>query len=427
MTMQFEQFSQKQLLTLNWWHMPQHQKRDAIICDGSIRSGKTLAMTVGFVLWSMSTFDGQMFAICGKTIESLRRNVILPMQTWLEGVVQMQERRAQNCVEITCGGVKNRYFLFGGRDESSYTLIQGITLAGVLLDEVALMPRSFVEQALARCSLDGSRFWFNCNPEYPGHWFNLEWIQAAESKNALHLHYTMDDNRSLSPAARERYDRLYQGVFYERYVLGLWRVAEGLVYTMFDKAMHVVPSVPREYEQYVVSCDYGTVNPTSMGLWGLCNGKWYRVREYYYDSRKEGSQRTDEEHYHALEELVAAIPDIVTTNAWTGDTERRSAIQRVIVDPSAASFMECIHRHGRFIAEKASNAVLSGIRDTATHLLAGDFFICDACKDCIREFGLYRWDEKARDDRPLKTDDHAMDDMRYFVRSVFRPNTFSFD
>ncbi|MEG1426864.1 MAG: PBSX family phage terminase large subunit, partial [Oscillospiraceae bacterium] len=176
----------------------------------------------------------------------------------------------------------------------------------------------------------------------------------------------------------------------------------GLIYTGFHRDRHVVESIERDYEQFLVSCDYGTVNPTSMGLWGLFRGKWYRMREYYFDSRKEQRQKTDEEHYESLCALVGGLP-----------------IGKVIVDPSAASFMECIRRHRRFRVVAASNKVLDGIREVASHLQQGDLLFCDGCQDAIREFSLYRWDEKAGDDRPMKTDDHAMDDIRYFVRSAF--------
>lgn len=396
-------------MTLLWWKMAKHRNKDGIICDGSIRSGKTVSMTVGFILWSMYRFDNQSFAICGRTIEALRRNVIVHIPTWLEGIFTVVERRSENKIVVTVGSRSNTYYLFGGRDESSYTLIQGITLAGVLFDEVALMPRSFVEQAMARCSVSGSKFWFNCNPESPGHWFYKEWITKHVSRNMLYLHFTMDDNLSLDRKIKERYEGMYTGVFYDRYIRGLWTVAEGLIYSMFNKKYHVVPSIPREYEEYYISCDYGTLNPTSAGLWGLCQGKWYRIREYYYDGRKEQRQKTDEEHYEALEALAGDL-----------------SIRKLIVDPSAASFIEVIRRHDRFMVEQASNRVLDGIRDVATRLNAGDIFICDCCEDCIREFGLYRWDEKASEDRPLKTDDHAMDDVRYFVRAAFAPSRFSF-
>lgn len=400
----FRSFSPRQQMTMLWWNMERYRNRDGIICDGSIRSGKTVSMTLGFFLWSMSRFNGQSFAICGRTIESLRRNVITHVPSWLEGVLTVKERRSENKLVVTMGNRQNTYYLFGGRDESSYTLIQGITLAGVLFDEVALMPRSFVEQAMARCSVSGSKFWFNCNPESPQHWFYREWIQQHTARNILYLHFTMADNFSLDAKIKARYEGMYAGVFYDRYIRGLWTVAEGLIYTMFSPGVHVVDTRNMEFDTYILSCDYGTLNPTSIGLWGLSAGKWYRIREYYYDGRKAQHQRTDEEHYNALEALAGELP-----------------IQRVIVDPSAASFIATIKKHEKFRVKHAKNDVLDGIRAVATHLYQKDFFIDLSCKDCIREFGLYRWDEKAAEDRPLKTDDHAMDDVRYFVQDAFKP------
>ena len=167
--MEFQDFSQKQRLAMTWWSQLQLRQRDGILCDGAVRSGKTVSMAVGFLLWSMTLFDRQTFALCGRTIESLRRNVTNLLPQWVEGVFRVEEKRSENRITVWSGPRRNDYYLFGGRDESSYALIQGITLAGVLLDEAALMPRSFVEQALARCSVAGSRFWFNCNPAGESH------------------------------------------------------------------------------------------------------------------------------------------------------------------------------------------------------------------------------------------------------------------
>lgn len=222
----YRKLSKRQLLAMTWWNRPKFKERDAIICDGSIRSGKTLCMAVGFILWSMSAFNGEKFAICGKTIESLRRNVIVNMPIWLEGIAKVVEHRSENKLTVTIDSRENTYYLFGGRDESSYSLIQGMTLAGVLLDEVALMPRSFVEQAIARCSVAGSKFWFNCNPAGPEHWFYKEWICKISQLNSLHLHFTMADNYSLDPSIKARYEGMYSGVFYRRYILGEWCMAE---------------------------------------------------------------------------------------------------------------------------------------------------------------------------------------------------------
>ena len=229
-----KQFSAKQKTAMTWWANPRYQEYDAIICDGAVRSGKTLSMGMGFFLWAMRRFSGEQFALCGKTIVSLRRNVlheILPKVTALG--FHCEEKRSENLVIVRSGGRENRFYLFGGYDEGSAALIQGVTLAGVLFDEAALMPRSFVEQALARCSVDGARLWFSCNPGSPHHWFYQEWIKRSRERNALYLHFEMTDNPGLSKRTLERYENMYAGIFYDRYVRGLWVAAEGIVYKDF--------------------------------------------------------------------------------------------------------------------------------------------------------------------------------------------------
>jgi len=403
--MKYAVFSPRSLLTMTWWQTERYKDKDAIICDGSIRSSKTVSMSIGFILWSCSCFNGKTFAICGKTIESLRRNVITQLPTLFEGLCKITERKSENLMVVSLDGRVNKYYLFGGKDEGSAALIQGMTLAGVMFDEVALMPRSFVEQALARCSVEGSKFWFNCNPDSPEHWFYKEWIQKHKEKNALYLHFTMKDNNSLSEKVKKRYENMYSGVFYDRFIRGLWVVAEGLVYDFFQsKKETIIKTVDmNDYNEFYVSIDYGTINPCSMGLWGVNSEGAARIRESYFDSRKEGRQRTDEEHYQALVELVEDLP-----------------ITRVIVDPSAASFIECIRRHGEFRVKPAINSVIDGIRITSSLLNAGMIRIDPSCKDCIREFGLYRWDEKKTADTVLKENDHAMDEVRYFCNTVLR-------
>ena len=403
--MQYKEFGEKQLYTLTWWSDAAMHDYDAIICDGSIRAGKTMTMAVSFILWAFTAFDKQVFAICGKTIESVRRNIVTHLPQWLDGIVRIQERRSENLLTISFAGKTNRFYLFGGKDEGSAALIQGMTLAGVMFDEVALMPRSFVEQALARCSVEGSKFWFNCNPDSPEHWFYKEWIQKHKEKNALYLHFTMKDNNSLSEKVKKRYENMYSGVFYDRFIRGLWVVAEGLVYDFFQsKKETIIKTVDmNDYNEFYVSIDYGTINPCSMGLWGVNSEGAARIRESYFDSRKEGRQRTDEEHYQTLVELVEDL-----------------SIARVVVDPSAASFIECIRRHGEFRVKPAINSVIDGIRITSSLLNAGMIRIDPSCKDCIREFGLYRWDEKKTSDTVLKENDHAMDEVRYFCNTVLR-------
>lgn len=394
------EFSAKQRRVLTWW-MPGSPDchKEAIVCDGAVRSGKTLAMGLGFFLWAMSCFQSQKFGVCGKTIGSLRRNVLSEILPKLEALgATCQEKRTENLVILKLWGRENRFYTFGGRDESSAALIQGITFAGILLDETALMPRSFVEQACARCSVAGSRLWFNCNPEGPEHWFYKTWIQEAEKRNCLRLQFTMEDNPSLTEAIRERYRRLYTGVFYQRYILGQWVQAEGRVYDFFTPDM--LRPAPEGCQDWYISCDYGTVNPTSMGLWGRKGESWYRVAEFYFDSRREKRQMTDGEYADALEALAGG---------------RR--LRGVIVDPSAASFLEVLRRRG-IPVRKAKNDVLSGIRLTSDCLKSGKLVICDTCPDCIRELGEYLWEPGGGKDRVRKEHDHAMDDMRYFAATV---------
>ena len=400
--MSYAAFSPKQRQVLTWW-VPgsKNCQKEAIVCDGAVRSGKTMAMGLSFFLWAFATFDKQRFGICGKTISSLRRNVLAEILPKLEGLgATWKEKRSENLVIVRFLGRENRFYIFGGRDESSASLIQGITFAGILLDEVALMPQSFVEQACARCSVTGSRLWFNCNPAGPSHWFYKSWILEAEKRNCLRLHFTMEDNPSLTEEIRQRYQRLYTGVFYRRFILGQWVQAEGRVYDFFEPEM-IRPVPAGEFSQWYVSCDYGTVNPTSMGLWGRQGETWYRVKEFYFDSRRQMRQMTDEEYAAALACLAGG-----------------RSITAVIVDPSAASFMELLRRKG-WRVQKAQNDVLSGIRLTSDLLKAGSVVICEGCDDCIRELDAYVWDlNSGAKDRVKKEHDHAMDDMRYFVSTV---------
>lgn len=387
--------SPKQRQVMLWWQ----KNYDAIICDGAVRSGKTFCMGVAFLLWAMTCFHGRQFALCGKTIGALRRNLLYDALPEVERVgVRCEERRSENSFTLRWGGRSNRFLLFGGQDEGSAALIQGVTLAGLLLDEAALMPRSFVEQACARCSVPGSKLWFNCNPEGPEHWFYREWILKAEERRALYLHFTMEDNPGLDEAVWERYQRLYSGIFYRRFVLGEWVTAEGRVYDFFDRRRDAAPVPPGRMEAWRVSVDYGTVNPTSMGLWGRRNGVWYRVKEFYYDSRREGRQKTDAEYVRDLRALCGG-----------------KRVERVIVDPSAASFLAALRQAG-FPVKAADNRVLDGIRVTAGMLREGKIILCEPCEDCLREMGLYCWESGK--EVPRKENDHAMDDLRYFAMDL---------
>lgn len=378
-----------------------YTKYDALICDGAIRSGKTVFMMLSFVDDAMRRYNGQRFGICGKTVDSTIKNIIAPYLelTYAQKKYSLQWRRSDKLLVVSCGSKQNVFEVFGGKDESSYMLIQGRTLAGILVDEVALQPRSFVEQAVARCSVAGSKLWFNCNPDSPQHWFYTEWVLNAKDRNALHLHFALDDNPALDDAVKERYRKLYTGVFYQRYILGEWVVAEGLVYNFGEG--NITDEVVNGAEYYI-SVDYGTLNPFSAGLWAVTGEKATRIKEFYWDGRNNKRQLTDDDYCDEIEALAKGYD-----------------ISRVIVDPSAASFITALKRRD-FRVIQADNAVLDGIRRTAAYLKNGNIKIHRSCVDAIREFGLYRWDEKQTEDKVIKENDHAMDDVRYFANTIMR-------
>lgn len=389
---------------MTWWTQQNiTNKYDAIIADGAIRSGKTLSMSVSFILWAMNTFNNYSFGICGKTVTSCDRNVLTPLFNVISSMMSYKYVQSKNYIDITYNNKSNRFYVFGGKDEGSAALVQGVTLAGILFDEVALMPRSFVEQALARCSVDGRKFWFNCNPEHPLHWFYNEWILKSSEKKAIHLHFLMDDNPSLSKGMKEDYKTLFSGTFYERFILGLWVRAEGLIFPQFTKETHCIDTSKLEFISYILSCDYGIVNPFSCGLWGLCEGIWYRIDEYYYNSRTEPEQLTDGEHYENVLKLV-------------GDR----TIRKMIIDPSAASFIQLVRKKGKFNILQANNDVAYGIAKTREALLLKKVMFDNKCHNSIKEFQTYKWNDKADKDVPIKEFDHAMDEIRYFVVSEIK-------
>lgn len=404
---EFAPFSFKQLQVSAWWtDESPYKDYETIICDGSVRAGKTLIMSTSYIEWSMARFNDEQFGIAGKTIGSLRRNVVTPLLRILRGRgYQVKDRRSDNLLEITRGNVTNHYYLFGGKDEGSQDLVQGLTAAGFFFDEVALMPESFVNQATARVSKDGGKYWFNCNPDGPYHWFKLEWLDQLEKHRALHIHFMMDDNPSLSETVKDRYKRSYSGVFYMRYIEGKWVLSEGIIYDNFDKDNMVVqPPSESQITKYYVSCDYGTLNPTVFLLWGFSHGVWYCLKEYYYSGRTHNRQKTDEQYADDLDKFLGTLHPTI------------------IIDPSAASFIALLRRRGYHVI-KANNDVLDGIRETQVAMNTGKIKFTPELKNLFKELASYIWDEKAEmrgEDKPVKEHDHACDAMRYFVYKIVR-------
>lgn len=410
----FKPFSKRQKIVLSWWapNSPFHDY-DGIICDGSIRSGKSMTMSLSFVMWAMTTFDGCNFGLCGKTIGSLRRNVINDLKRMLTTRgYKVEDKRGDNYLLVSRGGRSNIFYMFGGTNESSQDLVQGITLAGALLDEVALMPESFVSQVTARCSVEGSKVWFNCNPGGSRlHWFKQNWINKYVEKRLLYLHFTMEDNLSLSERTKERYRRMYTGVFYRRYIEGLWVAAEGLIYDMWNAKENTydLGDVPADYAQRnrrYIAVDYGTTNPMVF-LDVIDDGIHFWIRdEYYYDSKKtlDRLQKTDFEYANDFDKFVDGDHNVI-----------------VIIDPSATSFRAELRNRGYRVKE-ANNEVQDGIRITATLIKQRRIRVLkDKCPCFRKEIETYCWDEKAAqhgDERPIKENDHAMDAVRYLCKTI---------
>ena len=412
----FVPFSQKQSIVMSWWTPNSKYKNfDAIICDGAVRSGKTVSEALSFVLWSMSTFDGKNFALCGKTVGGLRRNVIGPLKQMLKSTgYVIEDARNEGCLCIgaidkeTKKKVTNYYYIFGGKDESSQDLIQGITLAGVFFDEVALMPQSFVNQATARCSVEGAKFWFSCNPNSPFHWFKKEWINKVTERKILYLHFTMDDNPSLSEEVKNRYKALYTGVFYKRYILGLWVAADGIVYPMFDPDIHAI-ELKRNWTRIFVAGDFGIQNATTFGIFGYYapERRYHQIASYYHSGRDEG-QKTTKEYADELKQFLA---------------DNLVMPEYVVLDPSAAPMIVELRkdpyfaRHGIDILP-AKNRVDLGIQVVSFLLNERKFTLDPSCVKDIEEFTTYAWDSDKLDkgvEEVIKIDDHAMDKIRYAI------------
>lgn len=234
-------FSRKQKMLTTWWvpDISPHSDKDIIICDGSIRSGKTMIGSMSYIMWLMYNFENQNFGLAGKSLDSLRRNLWVPLQQWFLDigikVVRLRDTASGYILRYSYDGkqIENYIYLFGGKDEGSAAFVQGLTAAGFFFDECALMPESFVNQAVARCSVEDAKIWFNCNPEGPFHWFKTKWVDRIEERNGVRIHFKMEDNPSLSERTLERYRNQWDGVFYQRFVLGEWVAAEGAIYPKF--------------------------------------------------------------------------------------------------------------------------------------------------------------------------------------------------
>lgn len=365
------------------------------IKEGAVRSGKTY-LDYFMIPRRIRACTGQgLIVLLGNTKGTLNRNILEPMRgIWGDDLVGQI-------------GSDNTVRLFGkqchalGADKiTQVARLQGAGIEYCYGDEITTWNEDVFAMLKSRLDKPNSVFDGTCNPDGPNHWL-LKFLES--DADIFRQHYTIYDNPNLSPEFVENLEREYGGtVYFDRFILGKWALADGLIYPMFDRRIHVTPDCPEFGEQYI-SVDYGTLNPCSMGLWRIADGRAWRVREFYHDGRKLRRQMTDEEYYEALELLAGG-----------------EEIQSVIIDPSAASFIETIRRHGKFSVKKAKNSVTDGIRYTGGLLAEGKLMFHESCADTIREFISYSWDNSADEDRPIKQNDHAMDDIRYFCATVLK-------
>lgn len=404
---------QKQLLRL----FKQKELRRINILHGSVRSGKTWISLVLWAFWMLTMPEDAAYLMVAKTLTSLRRNCLDLLETLVGKSNFSYSLAAKQAVLFG-----RTVYLEGVNDARAESKIRGMTLQGAYCDELTLFTQDFFTMLLSRLSMPEAKLFGTTNPDSPNHWLKSEYLDRSQELDLMEMRFTINDNEFLDPEYVRQLKREYTGVFYERFILGNWVIAEGLVYSMFSEKEHVVHVLPeccahpeKGQGEYYISVDYGTKNPFSAGLWCVSGGGATRIAEYYYDGRKSKKPRTDEEHYAALEKLIRH-------EVWNSGrrTVESYPIQCVVIDPSAASMIECIRRHGSFSVRAAKNDVIPGIGITGSLLAAGKLKIHADCKDCIREFGIYSWDEKAKGDQVIKENDHAMDDTRYFCYTILR-------
>ncbi len=366
---------------------------------GATGSGKSFVdFTVTIPKRLLAAKGEGLLVLLGNTKGTLERNILDPMrEIWSPDLVG--NISSDNTVRL----FGKKVYALGADNKKHMARIQGATFEYVYGDEVTTWSEEVFQMLKSRLRCEHSHFDGTCNPDNPGHWFKKFLDSDAD---IYQQSYHIDDGALPAEVVAELKKEYAGTVYYDRFIEGRWTLAQGRIYDMFDKSKHVVAAPPGPCTQYYISMDYGTQNPAAMLLWGKCGGVWYMLKEYYYSGRESKAQKTDEQYYAELVKLAGDLP-----------------IRAVIVDPSAASMIACIRQHGRFMVRPADNAVLDGIRVTATALSSGKIKICESCENTLQEIQGYVWDDKAAqhgEDKPLKVNDHAMDAMRYFCMEVFK-------
>lgn len=407
----FKKFSPKQLKLLNFWRDASPNK-DCVfmIADGAIRSGKTIACICSFLMWSMSTFTGQNFIIAGKTIGTLRKNVISPMLDILTAWgVEYYYNRSENYILIGT----NTYYCYDANNESSQDKIQGLTAAGAYADEVALFPRSFTDQMVGRCSVEGRKIFLNCNPGTKNHYINTEYIQKAKEKNVYHLHFVMRDNLTLSEDILNQYESMFDGIFYRRYIKGEWCAAEGLCYPSFanDESSFIVDDEWLQEHPIMygtVGVDFGgTKSGHAFCFAGFTSGykEMVLIRDYYRKERIDPTQ-LEVDFIDFIKSLQAKYP--------LYECYCDSAEQTLIAGLESAAIKANV---GINIINAIKSPINDRIAFTNSMMAQGRFFIHERCKATIDALESAVYDDK-QETKDVRLDDgstniDSLDAMEY--------------
>lgn len=392
---------------------------DALICDGSVRSGKSSVISIAYILWAMSNFHNKNFIIASQSISSADRNIIKPLLAieYIHENFSVKWMPSSKLLMLGRGKTVNYFYIFGGKDESSFQTVQGITAAGAFLDEVALMPESFANQVLARCSVEGSKYWFSCNPESPNHWFYQKWVKKADDKNALYLHFTMDDNPSLSDNVKKRYQTMYTGVFYDRYILGRWVKAEGIIYRKFadENKKYLLNQVPNDIIMVNVGVDFGgNKSATTFVATGFSKGM---NNVYVLEAERHHYEMTPNE----MDELFVRFCDMVYDKYKIAFTTRADNAEPILIRglKNAALRAQCRTN----VKPALKKSVLSRIKLINKLLGLERFYIMDHCKTVIEALNTAVWDDKKIDvrlDDLVTCDIDTLDAMEYAIEEYMK-------
>lgn len=390
----------------------QSERHRLAIWSGAVRSGKTIASLIAFLIAVTTAPSHGLILICGRSLQTIERNIIDPLQDY--GLFGPLARMVQHTRGATTAVILGRtVHLIGASDARAEGRIRGATVYLAYCDEITLMPEGFFNQLLARLSVPGARLLGTTNPDGPAHWLRKKFLLRRGELDLGTWHFTLDDNPSLAPAYVAALKAEYVGLWYRRFILGEWCLAEGVVYDMWDEARHVVTDLPPMARWLAAGIDYGTLNPFAAVLLGLgTDGVLYAASEWRHEARTTRRQMTDAEYSREVRGWLAGqhiMPE------WT------------VVDPSAASMIEQLHRDG-ITPVGADNAVMDGIRTVSSLLAADRLKVHKSCRGLLSEFPVYAWDEKAAEageDKPVKAEDHSLDATRYAIRTteaLWRPH-----